>query len=82
MSREYKNEEIEKNNYFKILFKYINTIFESANDSQRETLFLLYKNKENNYSKDIALSDNMFIHIMNAFILYIEFDIKKRRCKD
>ena len=81
LSKEYKNEEIEKNKYFKTLFKYINTIFESANDSQRESLFLLYKNKENNYSKDIALSDNMFIHIMNVFILYIEFGIKKEDIK-
>ena len=79
LSQKYVNDEIEKTNYSKILFRYINTIFESKNfdDSQRESLFLLYKN--NIYSNTISLSDNIFIHVMEIFILYLDIRISNSK---
>lgn len=80
LSKEYKNDEIEKNKYSKTLFDYISKIFDNINvdDSQRESMFLLYKNKNNIYINDVSLSDNIFIHIMNVFILYLEFWVNNK----
>ena len=79
LSQRYTNDELEKNGYTESLFNYILKIFENNNvdDSQRESLFLLYKNKNNNYSNNIYLSDNIFIHIMKTFILYLDLGINK-----
>ena len=72
LSHKYEDNELEKSSYFKTLYKYINKIFESTkiDDSQRESLFLL-KNK-NVHSKDLVLSDFLFIQIMQIFILYLD----------
>ena len=81
ISQKYSNDEIEKNGYSKSLFDYIYKIFESTNveDQQRESLFLLYKNKINIYSSTISLSDNIFIHIMETFIIYLDLGVKNKK---
>ena len=81
LSQKYMNDEIEKNNYSNILFDYIGKIFENANvdDSQRENLFLLHKNKNNLYSNNISLSDNIFIQIMKIFIIYLDLGVNKNK---
>ena len=79
LSQKYEDSELEKSSYFKTLYKYINKIFENINidDSQRESLFLLYKNK-NIYSKDLVLSDYLFIQIMQIFILYLDLGVNSK----
>ena len=79
LSQKYEHSELEKSSYFKTLYKYINKIFENINidDSQRESLFLLYKNK-NIYSKDLVLSDYLFIQIMQIFILYLDLGVNSK----
>lgn len=81
LSQKYMNNEIEKNNYSNILFDYIGKIFGNANveDNQRESLFLLHKNKNNLYLKNISLSDNIFIQIMNIFIIYLDLGVNKNK---
>ena len=71
LSQKYKDDEIEKNEYSKTLFDYIKLIFENINakDVDREKLFLLYIN-----SKKI-LSNSLFIHIINLFIIYLDINI-------
>ena len=75
------NDEIEKNNYSNILFNYIGKIFGNINvdDSQRENLFLLHKNKNNLNSNNISLSDNIFIQIMKIFIIYLDLGVNKNK---
>ena len=79
LSQKYSSDEFEKSTYSKSLFDYIHKIFENnnVNDSQRESLLLLYKNNTNNYPYDISLSDNIFIQIMKTFILYLDLGINK-----
>ena len=74
LSQKYQKSEIEKNNFSEVLFNYIKIVFESINtkDSDRETLFLLYKNKYNKISNNLILSDNIFIHIIKIFVLYLD----------
>ena len=81
LSQKYSNDEIEKNGYSRSLFEYVYKIFESPNvqDWQRETLFLLYKNKMKIYSSVITLSGNIFIHIMETFILYLDLGTKNKK---
>ena len=79
LSQQYSSDEFEKSKYSKTLFDYIHIIFENnnVNDLQRESLFLLYKNKTINSPYDLILSDNIFIQIMNTFILYLDLGINK-----
>ena len=81
LSQKYMNDEIEKNNYSNILFNYIGKIFGNVNvdDSQRENLFLLHKNKNNLDSNNISLSDNIFIQIMQIFIIYLDLGVNKNK---
>ena len=74
LSQKYQKNEIEKNNYSQVIFNYIKIVFESTNtkDADRETLFLLYKNKYNKISNNLILSDNIFIHIIKIFVLYLD----------
>ena len=74
LSQKNQKNEIEKNNYSEVIFNYIKIVFESINtkDADRETLFLLYKNKYNKISNNLILSDNIFIHIIKIFVLYLD----------
>ena len=74
LSQKYQKNEIEKNNYSEVIFNCIKIVFESINtkDADRETLFLLYKNKYNKISNNLILSDNIFIHIIKIFVLYLD----------
>ena len=77
LSRKYPKNEIEKNDYSKTLFEYIKKLFENhnLNDVDRENYFLLYKNKSNKISDKTTVSDNIFIHIINNFNLYLDTNI-------
>ena len=77
LSQKYTNNEIEKDEYSQTLFNYIKKIFENIKlrDSERESLFLLYKNKNNNIANNLILTDNIFIHIIRLFIIYLDIKI-------
>ena len=77
LSEKYTNDELKKKEYLKTLFHYISKNFESnkVDDAQRESLFLLYKNKSSISSNNIRLLDCIFIHIMETFILYLDLGV-------
>ena len=80
LSEKYPNDEMEKCGYSKILFNYIYKMFENQNinDTQRESLFLLYKKENRNSNNQIYLLDSIFIHIMEVFILYLDLGLKNK----
>ena len=80
LSEKYPNEEMEKSGYSRSLFNYIYKIFESQNvdDTQRESLFLLYKRQNNNCVNNKYLLGSVFIHIMEVFILYLDLGLKNK----
>ena len=75
LSKKYTNDEIEKDTFLSILFEYIKIVFENnkVTNTDRENLFLLY-NKKNN-SNNMCLSENIFIQIINLFIIYLDIKI-------
>jgi len=77
LSQKYTNNEMEKDEYSQTLFNYIKIFFENIKlrDSERESLFLLYKNKNNNFANNSSLADNLFIHIIKLFIIYLDIKI-------
>ena len=77
LSNKYTNDEIEKDRYSTVLFDYIKSVFENnkVKNYERETLFLLYSNKNNKNSGGMCLSENLFIHIINLFIIYLDIKI-------
>ena len=79
LSQKYQNNETEKEEYSEPLFNYIKLIFENikVSDSDREKLFLIYQNKNNDIAKNLTLSDNIFIQVLKkVFILYFDINIK------
>ena len=77
LSKKYTNDELEKDRFLTILFDYIKLVFENnkVNNADRENLFLLY-NYINN-SNNMRLSENIFIHIINLFIIYLDIKINR-----
>ena len=78
LSKKYTHDEIEKDEYSLILFNYIKLVFENnkVSDADREYLFLSYQNKNNKNSNNMSLSENIFIHTINLFLIYLDTDIK------
>ena len=76
LSQKYTKNETEKNDYSTILFEYIKYIFETKlKNKERENLFLLYQNKNDGASNKETISDNIFIHIIKLFVIYLDANV-------
>ena len=77
LSQKYKKDEIEKNKYSETLFNYIKMVFDNnnVNDSDRESLFLLCRQKDDISKNNSALSVNIIINIIKIFIVYLDIKI-------